>query len=312
MMHRILMWAALSVAALVASSCGPSEPGPLLISDSRKVLSEGESKFRVAEAAEQKGDLEDAIELYDETATEYPFATSAPDARFRQAQLLDKTGEPRKAFEVYDKLIAQYPTCKHYSASLERLSEIAHDALAGRIKTNFLGIKGKLDTKTVVEMLGKVRDHAPKSSLAAKAQYAIGEAYRNDGNRYNESVAAFRQLVADQPNHAMAAEAQYMVGKILLESAQSGNQNQANIDLCREAFNDYLAHYSGHKRAGEVRQLLSQLESHDLQRTLDIADYYVKTNRLDSARIYYRDILKRSNSGAIHDKASARLKEIGN
>ncbi|HEX5790520.1 MAG TPA: hypothetical protein VFY13_05170, partial [Luteolibacter sp.] len=66
------------------------------------------------------------------------------------------------------------------------------------------------------------------------------------------------------------------------------------------------------KRAGEVRQLLSQLESHDLQRTLDIADYYVKTNRLDSARIYYRDILKRSKSGSIHDKAAARLKEIGN
>ncbi len=98
----------------------------------------------------------------------------------------------------------------------------------------------------------------------------------------------------------------------MLENADRGNQNQANLDMSREAFNDYLIQYPGHSRNGEARKLIAELDKRDLQRSFDIAEYYVKTGQIESAKVYYRDIVKRSSSGKLHDAAKARLNQIGN
>ncbi len=159
-------------------------------------------------------------------------------------------------------------------------------------------------------MLGKVRDHAPKSPTAAKAQFTIGELYQAK-RKAKEAIAAFRQLVRDQPESAEAPEALFRVGLILMEDADRGNQNQANVDLAREAFNDYLIQYPGHSRNAEARKLLGSLDSRDLQRSFDIAEFYLKTGKPESAKVYYRDIVKHSGSGSLHAAAKARLKELG-
>ena len=98
---------------------------------------------------------------------------------------------------------------------------------------------------------------------------------------------------------------------LFIEEADRGNQNQANLDLAREAFNDYLLQYPGHSRNAEARRMIANLGGRDLQRSFDIAEFYQKTGNIESAKVYYRDILKRSSSGSIHDAARARLKELG-
>lgn len=309
MISRFLAVVPIAALSILLCQCGSNEPGPVLIGQSQQMIVEGQALFRKAEAEEAKGDLKDAIKLYDKTATEYPFSTSAGEARYRQAKLLERRGEPRKAFEAYDMFLKHFPSHDKHGEAIDRLAALAFDAQQGRIRTNFLGIKGKLPLEDVVEMLGKVKSHAPKTDTAAKAQYAIAEAYRAEG-RYNQAVAAFRMVVEDHRSHPLAPEALFMIGKILLENAERGNQNQANLDLSREAFNDYLIQFPGHKRNAEARELIASLRVRDLQRSMEIADYYHKTGQMESAEIYYRDIVKRTKSGALHDKAQARLKEL--
>ena len=159
-------------------------------------------------------------------------------------------------------------------------------------------------------MLGKVRDNAPKSRSASKAQFTIGELYQAKG-KAKESIAAYRQLVRDQSDSPEAPEALFRVGLILMEEADRGNQNQANLDLAREAFNDYLIQYPNHSRNAEARKLLSALSGRDLERSYDIAEFYRKTGKTESAKVYYRDIVKKTGSGKLHDDARARLKELG-
>ena len=79
-----------------------------------------------------------------------------------------------------------------------------------------------------------------------------------------------------------------------MEEADRGNQNQANVDLAREAFNDYLIQYPGHSRNAEARKLIASLGGRDLQRSFDIAEFYLKTGKTESAKVYYRDIVKRT------------------
>jgi outer membrane protein assembly factor BamD (BamD/ComL family) len=271
---------------------------------------EGESLYQKAKTADDAGNKTRAIKLYNQTATRYPFANSAPQARFREAQLLEHNGQIVKAFDAYQKFLTRFQASNLYSAALASQAKIAQAAADGQVKNSFLGIHSKLATDKIVEMLGQVRDNAPKTATAAKVQFTIGQLYQTE-HKSAKSIEAFRQLVRDQPDSPEAPEALFRIGVVLTADADHGNRNQATLDLAREAFNDYLAQYPAHSRNDEARKLLHNLSSRELQGSFDIAEYYFKTGQLDSAKVYYRDVLKRAPAGKLHDAARARLKQLG-
>jgi outer membrane protein assembly factor BamD (BamD/ComL family) len=310
MTPRLLACILLSASALSLISCGPDADAPSLAGNTQAAAIEGETFYQKAKAADDAGKTSKAIKLYDQTATRYPFAPSAPQARFRQAELLQQQGEIFKSFEAYDKFLSRFQGSGLYTTALNRQAAMAQSAADGDIKSSLLGIKTKLSLDKTVEMLEKVRDNAPKSAVAAKAQFTIGQLYESK-KKYKDAIAAYRQLVKDQPNSAQAPEALFRVGVILTEEADRGNQNQGNLDLAREAFNDYLIQYPGDSRNAEARRLEAALGSRDFQRSYDIAEFYLKTGKTESAKVYYRDIVTRTKSGEIHDKSKARLKELG-
>jgi outer membrane protein assembly factor BamD (BamD/ComL family) len=310
MTFRLIACTLLSASALFVVSCGPDADAPSLAGNTQSAAIEGEAFYQKAKEADDAGKTAKAIKLYDQTATRYPFAPSAPQARFRQAELLQQQGEILKSFEAYDKFLSRFQGSGLYTTALNRQVTMAQSAADGDIKSSLLGIKTKLSLEKTVEMLGKVRDNAPKSAVAAKAQFTIGQLYESK-KKYKDAIAAYRQLVKDQPNSAQAPEALFRIGVILTEEADRGNQNQGNLDLAREAFNDYLIQYPGDSRNAEARRLEAGLGNRDFQRSYDIAEFYLKTGKTESAKVYYRDIISRTKSGEIYDKSKARLKELG-
>jgi outer membrane protein assembly factor BamD (BamD/ComL family) len=310
MTHRLIALACFSLASLHLTSCGPDPDAPILAGNNQAATADGESLYQQAKRADDSGKAGRAIKLYDKTATRYPFAPSAAQARFRQAQLLEQEGEIEDAFEAYDKFLGRYPGSNLYMTALNRQTSMAQSAAEGDVKSSFLGLKTKLSLDKTVAMLGKVRDHAPKSRTASKAQFTIGELYQAK-KKTKEAIEAFRQLVRDQPDSPEAPEALFRVGLILMEEAERGNQNLANVELAKEAFNDYLIQYPNHSRNAEARKLIGNLGGRDLQSSFDIAEFYLKTGKTESAKVYYRDIVRRTGSGTLHDASKARLKELG-
>ncbi len=310
MTFRVISFALLSAATLSFTSCGNDDDLPVMAGNTQAASGQGEALYLKAKQADDAGKTGRAIKLYDETATKYPFAPSAPQARFRQAELLEKKGDIQEAFSAYEKFLTRYYGTNLYTTALNRQAAMAQSAADGDVKTSFLGLKTKLSVDKTTEMLGKVRDNAPKSRTASKAQFTIGELYQAKG-KAKESIAAYRQLVRDQPDSPEAPEALFRVGLIFMKEADRGNQNQANLDLSREAFNDYLIQYPNHSRTAEARRLIAGLGNRDLQRSFDIAEFYLKTGKTESAKVYYRDVVKRTGSGKLHDDARARLKQLG-
>lgn len=310
MTYRLIACALFSASAFSLVSCGPDPDMPIMAGNTQAASQKGEGVYQKAKQADDAGKTGNAIKLYDETATRYPFAPSAGQARYRQAQLLEQQGEIVKSFEAYDKFLSRYQGSGLYTTAFNRQAAMAQSAADGDVKQSMLGLKTRLSLEKTVEMLGKVRDNAPKSAAAAKAQFTIGRLYEGK-HKSKESIAAYRQLVRDQPGSTEAPEALFRVGLILTAEADRGNQNQANLDLAREAFNDYLLQYPGHSRNAEARQFLANVGGRDLQKSYDIAEFYQKTGKTESAKVYYRDIVNRAKSGPLHDKARARLKELG-
>ena len=310
MPHWFLSSLGLSAATLLFVSCGADSDAPILAGNTQAAASAGEELYQKAKQADDAGKTRRAVKLYDQTATRYPFAPSAAQARYRQAELLERQGDIEDAFDAYDKFLGRFPGSSLYATALSRQASMAQSAAEGDVKSSFLGLKTKLSLEKTVEMLGKVRDHAPKSRTASKAQFTIGELYQAK-RKTKESIEAYRKLVRDQPGSPEAPEALFRVGLILMEDAERGNQNQANLDLAREAFNDYLIQYPGHPRNTEARKMLASLGGRDLQASFDIAEFYLKTGKPESAKVYYRDIVRRTGSGTLHDASKARLKELG-
>jgi len=310
MTYRLIACALVAASVFPLTSCGPDPDTPILAGNTQAASGEGEALYQKAKAADDAGKTGRAISLYEKTATRYPFAPSASQARYRQAQLLEQKGDVVKAFEAYDQFLTRYQSSNLYTTALNHQITMAQSAADGDVKQSMLGLKTRLSLEKTVEMLGKVRDNAPKSAAASKAQFTIGQLYEGK-KKAKEAIAAYRQLVKDQPAAPQSPEALFRIGVILTAEADRGNQNQANIDLAREAFNDYLIQYPGHSRNAEARKLVANLGGRDLQKSYDIAEFYQKTGKIESAKVYYRDIVSRAKSGPLHDKAKARLKELG-
>ncbi len=311
MTFRVIALSLLSATSFLIGSCGSDDEVPLLMAGNTQVASdEGEKIYQKAKQADGAGNTGKAIRLYDQVATKFPFAPSAAQARFRQAQLLEERGDIEKSFEAYDMVLKRYQGSGLYTTAYKRQVTMAQSAADGDVKSSMMGFKTKLSLDKTVAMLGKVRDNAPKSAEAAKAQFTIGQLYEGK-KKPKEAIAAYRQLVSDQPGSAQAPTALFRVGVLLTADADRGNQNQANLDLAREAFNDYLIQYPGDSNNAEARRLLDNLGGRDVQRSYDVAEFYQKTGKSESAKVYYRDVMARAKSGPLYEKARSRLKELG-
>ncbi len=310
MTPRFVCTLAAGALSLFVVSCASDEERPILAGNTQGAAEKGEQVYAEAKAADDAGKTSKAIKLYDETATRYPFAKSAPRARYRQAEMLHQEGKIVESFEAYQQFITRFQGSGLYSTALERQAKMAQSAADGEVKTAFIGIKSKLSLEKVVEMLGQVRDNAPQSPTAARAQFTIGQMYESK-EKTKEAIAAYRKLVRDQPDSSQAPEALFRVGVILTEDADRGNQNQATLDLAREAFSDYLVQYPGHSKNGEARTRIASLGGREVERTFETAEFYLRTGKTESAKIYYRDVVRRTSYGKTHDAAKARLKELG-
>lgn len=266
--------------------------------------------FAAAQAEEQKGDIDDAIDLYKRTADKFPLATVSPQARFRQAVLLEEEDELLDAFDVYQQVIQRYQSTPLYDQARRKQALVAHAAAEGLIKHSFLGlIKSRLDYKKVVGMLETVRDNAPQAMSAPKAQFAIGELLK----RREQPVLAIRahQKVVDDYSHTnYAPRSQFEIGNILLSSAEDGNQNQANLDRAKHTFEDLIQNYPSSDLAKSAREKVKEIASRDVQRSFDIAVFYDKKGEDASAAFYYQEVVKRTNNGDLHNRAKKRLMEL--
>lgn len=310
MTKRISLAVAVAACAVLAVSCGNDEDMVGLAGNTQAASSEGEALYAKAKAADDAGKRSSAIKQYENMADKYPFAPSAAQARFRQAELLEQEGDIQKSFKAYQKFLTRYQSSGLYAKALDRQTRMAQSAADGDVKSSFAGLKTKLSTEKTVEMLAAVRDNAPRSSTSAKAQFTIGELYQGK-KKPKEAIEAYRKLVRDQPESSYAPEALFRVGVVLMEESDRGNRNQATLELSREAFSDYLLQYPGHSKNAEARRMSSNIGSREIGRSLEIAEFYDKSGQTESAKIYYREVLKRAGSGDAHNKAKARLKELG-
>jgi len=291
-------------------SCGSDPSRVPLAGEARAGESPAQALYNAGFSAESAGQTKKALKSYGAINAKYPQSSVAAEATYRYAKLLERSGEPLDAFQAYDDVLTKYPASSHYSEAMKRQESLAHQVAQGVIKDSFIGFNTKVGPKQTTEMLSKVRDNAPRAASAPKAQFAIGEVYQNQSSKEGEAIMAFRRLVRDYPDSNYAPEAQFRIGDILLKQSTGGNEDAANIDRARKAFDDLLLRYPNHQRAADARRSIAQIQSDDIRRSYEIAEFYRKKGQTNSALFYYRETVRKSKDGKLRNQAQAWINKL--
>jgi outer membrane protein assembly factor BamD len=304
---------AIFAASLSLLSCGGDVESARLASDSRASEKVAQTLYNSAVAAENAGKLGRAIKIYEKIVLRHPLCPAASESAFRWGKLLEKDDELLEAFEAYDAILVKYPASPHYAEAMQRQEIIATQAAEGQINNSFIGFKIRVSLKKSAEMLAKVRQNAPRAISAEKAQYTIGKIYQSRGNQTNEAalaINAFRELTRDFPDSQYAPDGQYQIGEILLGQSKKGNQDSANLDRAKRAFEDVLIRYPTSKQAKMAKAQIAKLASGNIQRSFEIAEFYRKKGQISSALVYYRDTVMRSNPGPLRTSAQGWINKL--
>ncbi len=311
-MKKALLYALVSSSILTVVSCNNTIDQPRLADGALNNVgsSTANNYFAQAQRQEAAGKTSKAIKSYRYLADHFPIAPQAAQARYQQATLLYGQGELIKSFDAYQSFIEKYNSSNLYSQALARQQEVATAAAGGKIKNNFLGLKSNIAGATAAKMLTQVKNNAPYATSAPQAQFSIGELWQKRRNNL-KAINAYKQVQKDYPNSKLTPEALYRVGTLLMNESATGNRNKASLDQARNVFLDLRQQYPSHPRAKDAKQKLSQLASSNVQRSYEIAEFYRKKGQAAAATIYYKEVIKLSPSGSLHNLAKQRLASLG-
>jgi outer membrane protein assembly factor BamD (BamD/ComL family) len=265
--------------------------------------------FQNAKNFEAARENKKAIKAYRQLLSKYPADKRAAESRFQEAALLRTLGQEREAFDAYQMFIERHPDNALYAQAISRQEAVAHAAAQGIIRNSFLGMKSRLERATIVGMLEKVRDNAPRANSAPRAQFAIGQVNESRENPAL-AIAAYQKLVDEYPRASVAPDAQFRIGETLLRQSRDGNQDKANLNRAKDAYRDLLLAYPGSSFSGQAKQRIATIGSQDLTASYNVAEFYRKKGQLDSAAFYYQEVVNGSAPGDLRNRAAARLAAI--
>ena len=170
-------------------------------------------------------------------------------------------------------------------------------------------IKSRLDRKTIVEMLDKVRDNAPRAASAPRAQYLIGQV--NESRKQPVlAIRAYEKLVDEYPKSSVAPDAQFRIGEIILQQAEEGNRDSANLARATAAYRDLLLAYPNSPHSAQARQRVATIGSRNLQSSYNVAEFYRKKGEGESAAYYYQEVVDGAAPSELRNRAAARLAQL--
>lgn len=284
-------------------------PGKIVIGDLQKSASANELLAQ-ADAYEAQGKPAKAFGIYKNIATKHPHSTQAPTAHFRIAQYYEADKKRQKAFDSYQHLISNYIGTPLYKPSLERQIAIAHKSAKGEHTNKLFFFNVKIPLETVDTMLTQVVSNAPYDKTAAESFYLRGVLRENE-KQNTRAIALYRELTRTYPESAFSGEALFRIGNILHQQSLKGNTNLDNSRKAIETFDELITLYPSHPRSKDAKKLKTEFAGYDVQRSLEVAQFYEQKQEYTSAVFYYNEVLKATPSHSdVYKNAKAKITSL--
>lgn len=241
-----------------------------------------------ARAYESNGKQRQARDTYKNIVQSYPRTEAAAEALFNYGRLLEAEGDNRKAFEQYEELLTNYPNTTNFDEALRRQFAIA-ETLRKTEKKGFFGIGAPIQPSKLIEMFEFISEAAPGTEFSPRSLLAIGY-IRTKSGETEQAISSFQSVVDAHAGTKFASEAQYQIFQ--LRGVKAENSNSPNADRAQvDAGLDFVNQNPDDARAQEIKSNLDDIEERAMEKKYNTGMFYEKSNKPDSARIYYREVI---------------------
>ncbi len=267
-----------------------------------------EGQFQYAADQEKAGNFSAAVDGYRKVVKRFPKSAYASNSQYKVGQLLEKQGDPEGAYKAYTKLNKDYPRSEDFTASLEGQMRVAGKFLEGR-RQKILGIPTLPSMGRAIDMYGAIIRNAPYSRFAPQAQFNIGRAKEKQGD-FSGAISAYQTVVDKYPTSDVADDAMFQIGYVYLTILRNGSYDRNASKFAREYFEDFLAAYPKHEKAGQARAYLATLGSAQTKTSLKTAKFYDKQKMYKAAVMYYNEVVRATPDSPDAKVATVRLEQL--
>jgi len=264
--------------------------------------SNAKDQLAVGKEAFAAEDWKTAFKAARRTVVEWPLSDHAPEAQLLLAQTFEKRGDDQKAFAAYQELLRLYPHNVDFEDVQSRQFAIATRYLNGQRFKLWGRIPLYRSMKKTSAMFQDIVNTGPFSSVAAKAQMNIGQAWVNKARgfqisqnerhkNYFMAVEAFSKVADkyhDRPG--VASEGLFAAGAAYQQQSLDAEYDQGVTHKAIDSFSDYIALYPKEEQVSTARERIKAMKVEQARGNLKVARYYEKRGKWAGANIYYNEV----------------------
>lgn len=249
-----------------------------------------DQQFDYAMSFYEAHNYEKAVKELKNLVKKHPAARVAPEAQYKMGTIFEEQNEFYKAFRAYQKIIDNYPNSTRTNEVIERQFKIGNVFLSGK-KSKFMGVPILPALPKAAEVFDQVVKNAPFGEYGDKALLQLSIAYRRNG-QLQKAMETLQNLVENYPESKLLPDAKFQLGEVSYQMSKNINRSQEGLETAEEYFESFLAEYPSSNVRKKAKRLKRAIDEKNAEKNFKIAQYYEQENFLESAVIYYEDVVR--------------------
>ena len=270
-------------------------------------------QWEIAMNAYKVNDYEKALREFQKVLEHFSTSTEAPEAQFMVGDCYEKLGEPYEACQSYQEVIDKYPSTSRLKEIVERQKKIAdyfyNYQSSGSIKEKAKGLFTMSQWEKAANIYKMAIKNYPYYEKADEIQYRIADCYMKM-EKYETAGAEFEKVSSQYLDSPWLDDAEYKIGICWLnESLKSPNSEQI-FEKAIKSFEEFIKKYPDSEFVDEAKKQIKQLNGKKGERIYEIAKFYEKSEDLNSAKIYYKQVIEQFPDSVWAELSKSRLNTI--
>jgi outer membrane protein assembly factor BamD (BamD/ComL family) len=236
-----------------------------------------------------KGETKPAQKSLAQLKQDYPELDAKDVDAFIEAEMLFSKRKWVKAMAAYDKFLDAYPNSWLYESALERQYDIAVAFLKGE-KRKVLGILKLSAYDDADAAMNRIADRTGDSPLAKRSLITLARSYEERGE-YHDAYEIWADISSRWPTGDLGRDALLEMGQTLHSAYRGPRYDSTSLNGARTYYENFKLRYP---KIAEERTIDAKIKLIDEQlayKDLQVAEYYLKTESMQAANLYYQAVL---------------------
>ncbi|MBO5308259.1 MAG: outer membrane protein assembly factor BamD [Lentisphaeria bacterium] len=217
-----------------------------------------------------------------------------------------------REFNAIEELLERFPEYADFSTLADREYEIAEAYFRGEREPAYWALRWVpwlSDKDRSKEIFEKAIARAPYAKQAAKARLRLAYIADQEG-KVKDSLVQLRKLLAAYPESPEAKYALLSLGEGLVSLSRRGDGDGSYAREALEVLTLFKKRYPAAGEMPQVERMLLHLRDYQAERLYQIAEYYEKSERKETAGRYLAQIIQKYPNSRSAEKAEKQMAEL--